>query len=117
MKNNLIDQITGPLIGKNAIIFENDNYKFYSNNMTQSATNYSKEKWRFEHFVVLLGIEKVASKFCGEIFNMEEELTTPDMTYVLIDNKENEFIYDTKSYEGMLYHMDFYGIAKRSNET
>ena len=99
------------MFGPNTEIGRNENWIFYRNDWTSSATKYAKEKWKIENLGVALVEEIVlAADVCAELFDTEKY--TPERAYLLIDTDTNEAIKDFTSYESLLYYIDFIGIAK-----
>jgi hypothetical protein len=99
------------LTGENIEIGRNDEWIFYKNRLTSGATEWARDKWKLKNIAAMYVVEKkVYGKFAENLFNVQPD--TQEKTYILVNTKTNEPIYETTSYESLLYHIDFIGIAK-----
>jgi hypothetical protein len=99
------------LAGENIEIGRNDEWIFYKNCLTSSATQWARDKWKLKNVGVLYVEEKkVYGKFAETLFEIQPD--TQERSFIIIDTKTNEAIYETTSYESLLYRIDFMGIAK-----
>ena len=104
-------------LGRKTLVGENDGWRFYKTHFTESATEYSKTRWKLDNLLVLYAEEKTleAGSFAIDIFDTETPSQEKD--YVLIDTKENCYLFSTKVYEDMLYHIDMRGISKTFDDS
>ena len=99
------------LAGENIEIGRNDEWIFYKNRLTSSATQWASDKWKLKNVGVLYVEEKkVYGKLAETLFEIPPD--TQERYFIIIDTKTNEAIYETTSYESLLYRIDFMGIAK-----
>lgn len=92
-------------------IGRNEEWIFYRNHFTDSATKWAIDKWKIKNIVAVLVESKMPGQETWDLFGLEK--IDPEKFYLLIDTKrENVPIYETTSYESLLYHIDFIGIAK-----
>jgi hypothetical protein len=99
------------LAGENIEMGRNDEWIFYKNRLTSSATQWAKDKWKLKNVGVLYAEEKkVYGKFAEDLFEIQPD--TQERFFIIIDTGTNEAIYETTSYESLLYRIDFMGIAK-----
>jgi hypothetical protein len=99
------------LVGENIEIGRNDEWVFYKNRLTSSATEWARDKWKLKNIAALYVEEKkVYGKFAENLFDVQPD--TQDRAFILVNTDTNQPIYETHSYESLLYHIDFIGIAK-----
>jgi hypothetical protein len=80
---------------------ENEICKFYTNNMTRSATEYATERWNLKDYFVLLA---------------EDKKETKERNFILIEGEQNQIVYHTQNYEALLYHIDMVGLANQPED-
>jgi hypothetical protein len=97
---------------KKKLVGENENWKFYVTELTQSATKWALDRWGIDYLLVLLAEEKTleSGSFAIDIF--ETDTPPQDKDYIILNRKNNQWEYASKDYESILYHIDFIGIAE-----
>ncbi len=99
------------LFGENIELGRNEKWIFYKNRLTSSATKWARDKWKLKNIAALYAVEgRVYGKFAENLFNIPPD--TQEKAFLLVNTDTDEFIYETQSYESLLYHIDFIGIAK-----
>lgn len=91
-------------------LWRNESWIFYKTGLTVSATKWGSEKWKLKNIGVVYAESRPIGNFGCEIFEVDE--LPAERSFLIIDTKNNEFIHETSSYESLLYHLDFMGIAK-----
>lgn len=92
----------------------NDLWIFYKTELTASANRWAEEKWRIKDIVAVMVEERLPDDETNDLFGFEER--SPERSYLLLDLKRDQQpIYETNSYESLLYHIDFIGIARSFN--
>lgn len=96
---------------KKVELARNDLWIFYKTEMTTSATKWAKDKWKIKDLVAVMVEEILPDDETRDLFGFEE--ISPERSYLLLDLKRNQQpIYETTSYESLLYYIDFIGIAR-----
>ena len=94
------------------LVGENEDWKFYTTELTKSATKWAIDRWGIDHLLVLLAEQKTleTGSFAIDIFETDTPVQEKD--YIILNRKTNSWEYASTSYESILYHIDFIGIAK-----
>ena len=93
----------------------NDKCIFYRTSFTVSATKWASDKWNLKNIVAVLATDIMPSDLCYNLFDVEK--IGPNKSYLIIDIEKNEYLYETKIYEDLLFHIDMLGISKKFDDS
>lgn len=96
----------------NIEIGRNEQWIFYKNDLTVSATQHAQKKWGLKDIGVVY-VEEINPfpDFVSDVFETEKYVS--ERAYLLMNIKKNDIVKDFNSYESLLYWIDFMGIAKK----